>query len=120
MAALQQAEGGALTGAEVSMRFGLTAAILRRCRMEHRIVYWRIAKHGYFYPRWQLTETGALLPGIPEILQLFRSQDQWRIVRYFLGPRQQLEGRRPLDLLRAGQADRALVHARRHADEDTW
>jgi hypothetical protein len=49
------------------------------------------------------------MPGIQEVLQTFRSRDQWRVTRYFLGPRKQLEDCRPLDLLRTGQADNVLT-----------
>jgi len=41
-------------------------------------------------------------------------------MRYFLGPRMQFSGRRPLDMLRAGKLDMVTAHARNHADEDTW
>ncbi len=120
VAELQKAEGGAWTGAELQAKFGLSAAVLHRRRNERRIVFWRDAKHSNYYPKWQFTETGALLSGIQEILQTFRSKDEWRVMRYFLGLRQQLGGNRPLDLLRSGVIERVLTHAREHAEENTW
>ncbi len=83
-------------------------------------MYWRNAKGAFFYPRWQFTATGALLPGIQDLLQLFASRDEWRIMRYFLSPRVQLGNQRPLDLIRSGETDRLLEHARVHAEENTW
>jgi hypothetical protein len=74
----------------------------------------------YFYPHWQFRRNGALLSGVAEVLQIFCSKDQWRLMRYFLAPRNQLNDRRPLDVLRAGQIAKLLAHARRHADENTW
>ena len=120
VAEFKNAEGGAWSGAELQQKFDLSAAVLHRRRKEHRIVYWRDAQHDYFYPRWQFTETGALLPGIQEILQKFRSQDEWRVMRYFLSARKQLGDRRPLDLVRAGELDTVLNHAQAHAAENTW
>jgi hypothetical protein len=117
---MRQAEGGAWTGAELEGRFGLSSATLHRRRKEHRIVYWRDAKHDFHYPKWQFTAPGALLPGVQEVLQLFRSEDEWRVMSYFLGKRQQLGDRRPLDLLRAGEKEAVLAHAKLHAEENTW
>jgi hypothetical protein len=120
VAALQNAEGGALSGAQMKRAFGLSPAVLHRRRKEHRIVFWRDSRHDFFYPRWQFTETGAMLPGIQDILQMFNSDDEWRVIRYFLGPRKQMNDRRPLDFLRAGEADKVIAHARFHAVENTW
>lgn len=117
---MQAAEGGAWTGAELLARFGLTPAVLHRRRKEHRIVSWRNSRHEFYYPQWQFTPTGALLPGLQEVLRIFCSQDEWRLMSYFLGARRQLADRRPLDLLRAGEIENVVDHARRHATENTW
>lgn len=120
VAQMQKAEGGAFTGTELEQEFSLTSATLHRRRKEHRIVFWRDAKHDFHYPKWQFTATGALLPGVQEVLQIFGSHDEWRLMRYFLGKRQQLGERSPLDLLRAGEINKVLAHARVHAEENTW
>ena len=117
---MQAAEGGAWTAQELEERFGLTPAALHKRRKEHRIVFWRDAKHRFHYPRWQFTETGALLPGIQEVLQTFRSTDEWRLISYFLAPREQLDGRAPLELLRAGEVAEVAAHARVHGAENSW
>ncbi len=120
IAEMQAAEGGAWTDIELREKFSLTSAVLHRRRKEHRIVYWRDALNNFFYPRWQFTGAGALLPGIQEVLQTFQSRDEWRIMRYFLGKRKQLGNQRPLDLLRSGEIAKVLVHARNHGAENTW
>ncbi len=117
---LQAAEGGAWTGLELQARFSLTAATLHRRRNDHCNIYWRDARHEFHYPQWQFTATGALLPGIQEALEQFKSQDEWRIVSYFLGKRSQLAGLRPLDLLRQGEVEKVLAQAKIHAEENTW
>ena len=117
---LQTAEGGAWTGAELETRFGLSPATLHKRRKENRMVYWRDARHSFHYPKWQFTPTGALWPGLGEVLAAFQSTDEWRVVRYFLGERAQLDGRRPLDLLRQGEVARVVAHAQLHAAENTW
>jgi hypothetical protein len=121
VAELQAAEGGAWNGAELKTEpFKLSAATLHRRRKEHRIIYWRDARHEFHYPKWQFTPAGALLPGIQEVLEQFHSPDEWRVMSYFLGRRQQLGGRRPLDCLRQGEITTVLAHAQLHAEENTW
>ena len=120
VAELKSAEGGAWSDAEYREKFNVSSAFLHRRRKEHRIVFWRDARDNFYYPRWQFDGNGALRPGIQEVLQTFQSQDTWRMMRYFLGPRTQLGGRRPLDLLQKGDVDAVLEHARLHAAENTW
>lgn len=117
---MQKAQGGAWTGAELQARFNLNPATLHRRRTEHRIVFWRDAKENFHYPKWQFTPTGALLPGLQEVLQIFRSADEWRLMRYFLTSRQQLENLTPLTLLQKGEKDKVIAHARIHGQENTW
>ena len=117
---MRAAEGGAWTGNELKELFKLDAATLHSRRKGHRIISWRDPKNNFHYPKWQFNPAGALLPGIQEVLQIFKSHDEWRIVRYFLGHRDQLCGRRPLDLLREGDTETALKHAYQHAEENTW
>jgi hypothetical protein len=121
VAEMQAAEGGAWTGSELEGgHFQLTPATLHRRRKEHRIIYWRDARHNFHYPKWQFTPGGALLPGIQEVLAVFQSRDEWRIMSYFLGKRPQLGDLRPLDLLRQGEVETVLAHATIHAEENTW
>lgn len=117
---LQAAEGGSWTGQELQGRYKLTSAVLHRRRKEHRIIYWRDARNDFHYPKWQFTPSGASLTGIQEVLEMFQSQDEWRVMRYFLGKRAQLAGQRPLDLLRQGEVEKVMAHAKIHVEENTW
>ncbi len=117
---MKATEGGAWTGKELEQKFGLSSANLHRRRKEKRILFWCDAKNDYHYPKWQFNEAGAPIHGIEDVLQIFQSNDEWRVMRYFLGKRQQLDDRRPLDLLREDASDRVIAHARIHAEENTW
>ena len=117
---MQRAEGGAWTGAELRTRFGLTPATLHRRRADHRILFWRDAQENFHYPKWQFTLAGASLPGVQEVLQTFCSSDEWRLMRYFLAPRKQLDDRAPLALLQKEEKDKVFAHARVHGQENTW
>jgi hypothetical protein len=55
-----------------------------------------------------------------EILQIFHSDDQWRIVRYFLGNRRSLANERPLDLLRRGKSATVIKHATDYSQDNEW
>jgi len=120
IAKLREAEGGAWSGQELASKFNLTSATLHKRRKECRIVFWRNPQHQFYYPKWQFSAAGAVLPGVQEVLQTLRSSDEWRIMRYFLVPRRQLSGRAPLDLLRAGEVEGVLAHAKAHAEENSW
>jgi hypothetical protein len=117
---MKQAEGGAWTGAELESHFGLSPATLHKRRSEFRIVWWKDAKSQFHYPQWQFDPGGALLGGVQEVLQTFRSADQWRVMRYFLTPWHQLGDRRPLDWLREGQVEKVVAHAKAHGEENSW
>ena len=117
---MQRAEGGAWTGGELEKLFRLTPANLHKRRTEYRIVSWRDAKSQFHYPKWQFNGAGAPLQGVQEVLQTFRSVDEWRVMRYFLAPRHQLDDRTPLDLLRAGEVDKVVAHAKAHGEENSW
>ncbi len=117
---LQMAEGGSWSAAELKRKFGIDPVDLCYRRFTRGIAFWKDAKGEFCYPRWQFTAKGALLPGIAEILAVFQSDDAWRIVRYFLVKRQQLGGRRPLDLIRAGEIEKVRAHAQLQFAENTW
>ena len=113
--ALKKSEGGAWKGSALP-RSPEDLSILRS---EFQIISWSDGK-SYQYPKWQFKRSsGGFLPGIREVLQIFKSADEWRVMRYFLDPRELLEGR-PLDMLRAGRVDEVLAHARIHFMANTW
>lgn len=117
---LQKAEGGAWTLADLQKLYGLDSANLHKRRAEYRIVWWKDPRSQFHYPKWQFNQAGVLLPGIKSILQSFKSSDEWRVMRYFLAPRHELDMRRPLDLLRGGEMDTVIAHAKAHGEENSW
>lgn len=76
------AEGGAISSAETSRLLGIReTAVLKRWH-RHRLIGWT-KKTRTFFPVWQFSG-GKLLPGIEEVLKIFRSDDHWRVLAYFL------------------------------------
>lgn len=88
------------------------------CTQQARIIGWTEGK-ALRIPVWQFRE-GKLLKGVVEILQIFHSDDQWRVVRYFLGNRRSLAEERPLDLLRRGESAKVVKHATDYSRDNEW
>ena len=117
---LAAAERGSMSTAQAARLLGVSkTTVLRRWR-RHQLIAWSHGKSVRF-PVWQFTG-GKTLNGIEPILRIFSSNDQWRVMRYFLGGRLSLKRRRPLDLLREGKVAEVIAHAEAHAapEENTW
>lgn len=99
-----QAEGGALTGAQVAGVLGISRQAVDKRRRSGRLLAVAADRRGYLYPAWQFTSEGVL-PGLPEVLGAFTVASPWMQAAWFLAPNLYLDGARPLDALRHGQMD---------------
>ncbi|MGH7967213.1 MAG: excisionase family DNA-binding protein, partial [Limisphaerales bacterium] len=111
-------EGGSISTAQAARLVGVSKTTVLRRWSNHRLVAW---KHGRAVrvPVWQFAGH-KMLNGIEETLQIFVSNDQWRVMRYFLGKRLSLRDRSPLDLLRVGKVAAVIAHAKAYAADNTW
>jgi hypothetical protein len=110
-------EGGAISLARAAKLLRISSeAVLRRARLYQLVAWrdWREEQLTYRFPAWQF-RGNRVLAGIPKVLQAFRTwhqwlgqRDDWGVMLFFLASRISLGGKRPLDLLRAGQKDRVL------------
>jgi hypothetical protein len=111
---LEQAEGGSLSSDQAAELLGLSKRqSVDYQRRERALVAWRTSAGKWRYPIWQFNERGVL-PGIRECLVVLPTDAGFGAMLFFLSPRHSLEGRRPLDLLRAGQRQEAIAAAERH------
>jgi hypothetical protein len=111
---LEQTEGGSLSSEQVADLLGLSKRqSVDYQRRERALVAWRTSAGKWRYPVWQFTERGVL-PGIRECLAVLPTDAGFGAMLFFLSPRHSLQGRRPLDLLRAGQPQEAVAAAERH------
>lgn len=115
---LSDDEGGSISTAQTGQLLGISRETALRRWRAHRLVGWQRGKTIRF-PVWQFSGSKTL-DGIEAILQVFRSNDQWRVMLYFLAPRHSLGGRRPLDLLREGQATKVIEHAQAYFVDNSW
>lgn len=115
---LATVEGGSISIAQTARQLGVSkTTVLRRWR-HHRLIAWKLGR-SVRVPTWQFVGRSTL-KGIEEVLQIFKSNDQWRVMLYFLGNRSALAHRRPLDLLRRGKVTEVVAHAKAHAEDNTW
>ena len=113
---LKQEEGGSYSAEETRVLLKISkAAVLKRFQ-KGQLLGWREARQAAVrFPVWQFKDDD-LLPGMAEILATFSDiswMDEWARIGFFLGRRQSLEGKRPLDLLREG----LVQHVRAMAEE---
>jgi len=106
--ALLRAEGGVMSGPELARHLGITPQGLGKKRDKGQ-VFWLEVGEGCVYPAFQVGPDG-LLHGIREVLSAFQQGDPWARVNFMLTGDARLGGRRPLDVLRAGDVA-AVVRA---------
>ncbi len=117
---MARAEGGAYSRDEAARFLGISRDALKAHVESGHVVTWTDERGEPRLPRWQFDAKGGMLTGIRQVLEVFRSGDEWRVMRYFPGKRVSLGNKRPLDLLRACEVGRVLSHARTQFEENTW
>jgi hypothetical protein len=115
---MASAEGGAISPARAAQVLGVTERTVIKRWCAFRMIAWRDEK-GVHFPVWQF-RNGKLLSGVETVLKVFRSDDQWRLMLYFLGARRSLNLERPLDMLRRGEAAKVVSHAKALAEDGSW
>ena len=117
---LMEAEGGSLSSEEVARMLGISkTAVLKRLE-KGKLLAWREERlQAARFPKWQFDEHGQTLKGIDKVLACLSSNphlDVWAKVMFFLQNKGVMDGRRPLDLLREGNLDKALLAAEAYAE----
>lgn len=105
---LKNAEGGSLSADEVRPLLGLSKQGVLDRHKAGALLGWREKQNAVRFPAWQFTPRGVL-PGMAESLRALHEKpnlDDWAKVLFYLSPRESLGGRRPLDLLKAGQGEK--------------
>lgn len=110
------AEGGALSDAEFAKRLNVRSRqTVHNYRDAGKIFAIASGTRNFVYPAIQIHK-GALLPGLAEVLRILHASQTapMGILLFFLTPAEALEDERPLDLLRRGEIDDAVRHAKRY------
>ena len=117
---LKESEGGSLSAEEAGKILGLSSrqAVFDRYRQQ-RLIGWREKQGAVRFPIWQFGPDGNVLEGLPDVLKILGHQspdDDWAKVLFFLSPRESLDHRRPLDLLRKGKVKQVKALAQAYAE----
>lgn len=111
-------EGGAVSDADFAKRLRLKSRqTVHNYRDAAKIFAVPKGTRNFVYPAWQI-HRGALLKGLDRVLAVLleKKTAPHSIVDFFLTEAEALDGKRPLDLLRAGEVDEVVLHAQRYGD----
>jgi hypothetical protein len=101
--ALLDEEGGGLGAAEVASRLGLSRQAVYLRRRAGRLLAVP-GPRGEVFPAWQIVD-GETLPGLERVLEVLDGVPAAQALQFFLSPLDELDGARPVDLLRAGRVE---------------
>lgn len=111
---LLEQDGGVLSPSHVGALLGISRQAVALRRNAGKLLGVE-GNRGYVYPAWQF-EGSVVLKGFVEILDLLRNDDPWTQFLFFLSHDDAVEGKRPIDLLRAGKFDEVRRAARMHGE----
>jgi len=109
---LIEQSGGLLTTTQVAKLLNLTnQAVLKRAD-QNKLVDITQERRGHYFPAFQFTQEGKVVAGIPEVLSELAkgSHAGWAAVTFFVSGNERLDGRTPLEVLKAGDVA-AVVRA---------
>jgi hypothetical protein len=69
------------------------------------------------YPTVQFTRKGEVVDGLKAVRDALPTQDPWAVLNFFVQPDARLGGRKPIDVLKAGEVDLVLSAARAMAQQ---
>lgn len=108
------ADGGLIGSQEFARRLGLKSEGTVRDYFRHgKVIALTEGKRRLWFSAWQIHE-GKLLRGLAQVIEALREQDiaPLSMVIFFVYETDDLDGRRPLDLLREGRVDQVVQSAR--------
>ncbi|WP_230532868.1 hypothetical protein [Microvirga roseola] len=65
------------------------------------------------YPTVQFTSDGTVVPGLKAVQEALPTDNPWAVLNFLVRPVSHLNGRKPIDLLKAGEIDLVVDAARR-------
>lgn len=65
------------------------------------------------YPTVQFTSDGTVAPGLKAVKEALPTDNPWVVLNFLVRPDPRLDGRKPIDLLKAGEIDLVVDAARR-------
>ncbi|MEH6952890.1 hypothetical protein V4R08_16740 (plasmid) [Nitrobacter sp. NHB1] len=81
---------------------GATRETVHKKRRRHEVLGLEGPKRGVRFPKWQVGESGGLIPSLPQLFEVL-GDHPWTIYRFLLEEHDELDGRSGLEALRAGR-----------------
>jgi hypothetical protein len=69
------------------------------------------------YPAAQFLEDGTVVPGLAEVLKALQTPNPWTVLNFLVTGDHRLDGRRPIDVLKAGDTEIVVEAARRMGEQ---
>ncbi|WP_246704682.1 hypothetical protein [Rhizobium sp. P32RR-XVIII] len=69
------------------------------------------------YPTLQFNRDGSIVLGLKEIREALPTDNPWSILNFLARPDVRLDGRKPIDLLKAGDIPLVIEAARRYGEQ---
>ena len=122
LAAMLEAEGGCVDVATACKLFRRPGGVSRQTLSEKiragELIAYRTGGDRWLLPTWQFRVQGGLLKGIPEVLkrwrELSKESDELFLFTFFLQADSSLDGKTPLEALKAGALESVLEALESH------
>jgi len=98
---MKAAEGGGISPEAAGRLLGVPKLDVLNLWSEGRLIAWT-ERETVWLPVWQFTNE-KVLAGVKDVLRVYRSRDDWQVMRFFLGWCYFFGHRRPIDLIRANE-----------------
>ena len=69
------------------------------------------------YPTIQFNRDGSIVPGLKAVRDALQTQNAWTVLNFLVNPDVRLDGKRPIELLKAGAVSDVVEAARRHGEQ---
>lgn len=107
---LLEAEGGVIGPEDVGNLLGIQRQSVDKRRKAGTLLALELGNR-FVFPAWQI-EGNRTVPHLEEVLALLHDQDEWRKLSFFVSGNVRLDGKSPLEVLRAGEYGDVLKAAR--------
>jgi len=97
-----------LSADDFAGQIGATRETVNKKRHRHEVLGLEGPKRGVRFPRWQLSPSGELLPGLPQLFAALNAHP-WAVYRFLLNEHAELGGITGLAALRAGRVGEAVA-----------
>jgi hypothetical protein len=100
-----------VTGREFANLIGASHETVNQKRKSNEVLALEGATRGLRYPKWQVTDDGRLLPGLPKLFRELGG-NSWTVYRFLLQRHGELGGKTGLEALKRNHLDKVLATAR--------